>query len=106
MSETIDTSKKPARKPDPMTQAVNDVRASIKKLGEYDTKDYPTTRIRHYDERASAWARQYGREGMIDGLILSLAFESLATYPHERRGALLQLAAVALDEAARLDGAE
>lgn len=106
MAETEQEPKKAGRKPDPMTQVITDVRASIKKLGEYDTKDYPTTRIRHYDERAGAWARQYGREGMIDGLVLSLAFESLATYPHERRHALLQLAAVALDEAARLDGTE
>ncbi|MGW3323857.1 hypothetical protein [Streptomyces virginiae] len=103
MSETT-TTKKPTRKPDPMTQAIAELKAQIKMLDNVSTLDYPTTRVRGYDERASAWGRQYGKEGTLDGLILSLAFESLACFSHERRYSLVQLAAAALIAAERGEG--
>jgi hypothetical protein len=102
MNETTNTTKKPARKPDPTTQLINELRAEIKKLDEVSTLEYPTTRVRTYDERASAWGRQYGKEGTTDGLILSLAFEALSCYPHERRYSLVSLAAAALIAAERI----
>ncbi|MFD7259296.1 hypothetical protein [Streptomyces sp. NPDC059874] len=105
MNETTNTAKKPTRKPDPMTPVINDLKAQIKALDGVTTLDYPTTRVRAYDERASAWGRQYGREGTLDGLILSLAFESLASLNQaERRYSLLQLAAAALIAVERGEG--
>ncbi|MCY0933604.1 hypothetical protein [Streptomyces sp. H34-S4] len=102
MNETTNTPKKPTRKPDPMAQIINELRTEIKKLDEMSTLEYPTTRVRAYDERASAWGRQYGKEGTTDGLILSLSFEALACYPHERRYSLVSLAAAALIAAERI----
>ncbi|WJN62584.1 hypothetical protein [Streptomyces phage phiScoe1] len=98
--------KKGARKPDPMTQLVNDVKAAIKNLGEYETTPVNDSRRSGHDRRAAAWAKEYGKAGTQDSLILSHAFEALACYEHEQRHALVQLAAVALDQAAKLDGAE
>jgi hypothetical protein len=105
--ETEQAAKKGGRKPDPMARIVNDVKASIKSLGDYEAKEYPVTRNRYYDERSAVWARQYGREGTLDALVLSYAHEVLASLNDaERRHALLQLAAVAINEVSRLDGAE
>jgi hypothetical protein len=98
--------KKAGRKPDPMAQLVNDVKAAIKALGEYEVTDINDSLRQGHDRRAAAWGKEYGKSGRFDALVLSYAFEVLGTYEHERRHALVQLAAVALNEAARLDGAE
>lgn len=105
MTQTAAAPKKGVRKPDPMTQVINDLKAQIKALEGVSTLDYPTTRVRGYDERANAWGRQYALDGTLDGLILSLAFESLASLnAMERRYSLLQLAAAALIAAERGEG--
>ncbi|ATI18742.1 hypothetical protein SEA_DAUDAU_41 [Streptomyces phage Daudau] len=107
-NETTETaSKKTTRKPDPVTQLLNDVRAQIKALGDVSVLPYPAHQARAYDDRARAWNRQYGKAGTYDGLILSLAFEALAALnPAERRYAFTQLAAAALIAVDKLDGAE
>ncbi|MFI5863586.1 hypothetical protein [Streptomyces sp. NPDC051546] len=101
MAETATAPRKGGRKPDPLTQVISELKVQIKSLEAVSTLEYPTTRIRTYDERASAWGRQYGKEATLDGLILSLAFEALACFAHERRYSLVQLAAAALIAAER-----
>lgn len=109
-TETVETEqaqKKAGRKPDPMTQLVNDVKAEIKNLGEVSVLGFPAHQARAYDERARSWNRQYGKTGTYDGLILSLAFEALSSLnAAERRYSLTQLAAAALVAVDRLDGSK
>ncbi|MGW1040066.1 hypothetical protein [Streptomyces sp. NPDC002547] len=95
--------KKGGRKPDPMTRLLNDLKGAIKELGEYTTTDTYDFRRRLHDGRAAAWAKEYGKTGAFDALLLSHTFEALACYRHEQRHALLQLAAVAVAEAEKLD---
>jgi hypothetical protein len=96
--------KRGGRKPDPMTQLINDLKTQIKNLGEVSTFDYPAHTARHYDERANAWGRQYGKTGTTDGLILSLAYEALSSLNDaERRYSLVQLAAASLVVVERLE---
>ncbi|MFH8414330.1 hypothetical protein [Streptomyces collinus] len=103
-NETTPAPKKAARKPDPMTQLLNDLKAEIKNLGEVSVKMHADSRAPQYDRRASAWGRHYGQHGTLDGLILSLAFEVLAGLnPAERRYSLVQLAAAALVAAEKLE---
>jgi hypothetical protein len=106
-TETVDTDqapKKGGRKPDPMTRAITDMKQAAKHLGEYDVKPAPEGRINLHDQRAAAWGKEYGEKGTFDALLLSLAFEALGSYEHEQRYALLQLSAVALNQAVALDG--
>ncbi|MFF4510568.1 hypothetical protein [Streptomyces mirabilis] len=106
-TETVDTDqapKKGARKPDPMTRAITDMKQAAKHLGEYDVKATPKGRINLHDQRAAAWGREYSEKGTFDALLLSLAFEALGSYEQEQRYALLQLSAVALNQAVALDG--
>ncbi|MFF3015795.1 hypothetical protein [Streptomyces sp. NPDC057939] len=102
MSETT-TTKKATRKPDPMTHVFTDVRAAVKNLGEYTAKPGTDDRRRQHDGRASAWGKEYGRQGTFEALLLSYAFESLAAYEHEQRWALVQLAAIAVAQVEKLD---
>ncbi|WP_432078654.1 hypothetical protein [Streptomyces sp. YPW6] len=104
MSETT-TPKKTTRKPDPMTRVLNEVRAAVKNLGEYPANPGTDDRRRQHDGRAAAWGKEYGRQGTFEALLLSYAFESLAAYEHEQREALVQLAAIALAQVEKLDGA-
>ncbi|MET8111155.1 hypothetical protein [Streptomyces prasinus] len=109
MADDIETTqpapKKTPRKPDPVTQLLNDVKAEMKALDGLTLKPHPDAKARHYDARATAWGRQYDKEGSLDGLILSLAFEALAGLNDiERRYSLVQLAAAALVAAEDLDG--
>jgi hypothetical protein len=106
-TETVETEqapKKGGRKPDPMARAINDMKQAAKNLGEYDAKPTPEGRIAHHDSRSAAWGKEYGEKGTFDALLLSLAFEALGCYEHEQRYALLQLSAVALNQAVALDG--
>jgi hypothetical protein len=106
-AEKVDTdqaSKKGGRKPDPMTRAINDMKQAAKHLGEYDVKPAPAGRIEAHDRRSAAWGKEYADKGTLDALLLSLAFEALGSYEQEQRYALLQLSAVALNQAAALDG--
>jgi hypothetical protein len=106
-TETVDTEqapKKGGRKPDPMARAITDMKQAAKHLGEYDVKPAPEGRIGLHDQRAAAWGKEYGEKGTFDALLLSLAFEALGSYEHEQRYALLQLSAVALNQAVALDG--
>lgn len=107
-NETTETTpKKTTRKPDPLTQLLNDVRAQVKALGDVSVLPFPAHQARAYDDRARAWNRQYGKAGTYDGLILSLAFEALSSLnAAERRYSLTQLAAAALVAIDKLDGAE
>ncbi|MDX3525050.1 hypothetical protein P1P75_00920 [Streptomyces sp. ID05-39B] len=100
---TEQAQKKTPRKPDPMTQLLNELKVQIKAVENWDVKGIPAGRIEQYDRRASAWGRHYGQNGTLDGLILSLAFEALACYPQERRYSLVQLAAAALLAAEKLE---
>ncbi|WP_031513743.1 hypothetical protein [Streptomyces sp. NRRL F-5123] len=107
-TETVETEqapKKGGRRPDPMTQLIADVKAAIKNLGEYEVTEINDQLRQGHDRRAAAWSNEYRKSGRLDGLILGYAFEVLSSYEHERRHALVQLAAVALNEAARPDGA-
>ncbi|MEU8835220.1 hypothetical protein [Streptomyces sp900116325] len=106
-TETVDTDqapKKGGRKPDPMMRAINDMKQAAKHLGEYDVKPAPAGRIEAHDRRSAAWGKEYADKGTFDALLLSLAFEALGSYEQEQRYALLQLSAVALNQAAALDG--
>jgi hypothetical protein len=106
-AEKVDTDqapKKGGRKPDPMTRAINDMKQAAKRLGEYDVKPAPAGRIEAHDRRSAAWGKEYADKGTLDALLLSLAFEALGSYEQEQRYALLQLSAVALNQAAALDG--
>ncbi|WP_327424317.1 hypothetical protein OG763_38110 [Streptomyces sp. NBC_01230] len=106
-AEKVDTDqapKKGGRKPDPMTRAINDMKQAAKHLGEYDVKPAPAGRIEAHDRRSAAWGKEYADTGTLDALLLSLAFEALGSYEQEQRYALLQLSAVALNQAAALDG--
>ncbi|QPB09641.1 hypothetical protein CPT_Spernnie_037 [Streptomyces phage Spernnie] len=106
-AEKVDTDqapKKGGRKPDPMTRAINDMKQAAKHLGEYDVKPAPAGRIEAHDRRSAAWGKEYADKGTLDALLLSLAFEALGSYEQEQRYALLQLSAVALNQAAALDG--
>ncbi|MFF3249759.1 hypothetical protein ACFYWP_01845 [Actinacidiphila glaucinigra] len=100
------TAKKPARKPDPMTRIINDVKTAIKDLGEYEAKPVNDARRSGHDRRAEAWAKEWARTSTQDSLVLATAFEALACYPHEQRDALISLAAIALNEVVKLDGAK
>ncbi|AXQ65239.1 hypothetical protein KGG90_gp44 [Streptomyces phage Thestral] len=108
--ETTETTEKAApkkttRKPDPVTQLLNEVRAELKNVGDWDVKPIAAGRSEQYDRRASAWGRHYAEHGTLDGLILSLGFEALAALnPAERRYSLVQLAAAALAAVEKLDG--
>ncbi|MFF4054588.1 hypothetical protein ACFYZ0_02190 [Streptomyces sp. NPDC001708] len=102
-TETEQAPKKGGRKPDPMTQLLNELKAAVKELGDYEVADIEPSLRRGHDRRAQAWAEAFGKSGRLDGLLLSRAFEALACFEHERRHALIQLAAVALNEAARQD---
>ncbi|MEV5330886.1 hypothetical protein [Streptomyces werraensis] len=95
--------KKAARKPDPITQLLNEVKAEIKELGEFEVAEINDSLRRGHDRRATAWAKEYGKSGRYDACILSAAFEALSCYQHERRHALLQLAAVAVAAAEKLE---
>lgn len=104
--ETIEKApapKKAARKPDPMTQLLNEVRAELKQVGEWTTTDAYAFRRRQHDSRAAAWGREYAKTGAFDAMLLSLAFEALACYPQEQRHSLVQLAAAALAAAEKLE---
>jgi hypothetical protein len=101
--ETEQTPKKGGRKPDPMTQLINELKAEIKNLGEVHVGDYPTHTRRHYADRGRAWGREYGREGGTDKLVMSHAYGALGHFVEDRRQALIQLAAAALVAAERLD---
>lgn len=88
-----------------MTRIVNDVRAEMKSVEEWTALPLDDARRRHYDGRAAAWGREYGRTNKFDALLLSLGFEALACYPKEERYALVQLAAVILGRIEKIDGA-
>ncbi|MGW8630631.1 hypothetical protein [Streptomyces sp. NPDC055793] len=97
--------KKPARKPDPTTQLLNEVKAELKNFADLEVKKVAAGRSEQYDRRASAWGRHYAQHGTLDGLVLSLGFEALAALNStERRYALVQLAAASLTAAEKLDG--
>jgi hypothetical protein len=103
--ETIEKTpapKKATRKPDPITQLLNEVRAELKQVGEWKT-DAHDSRRRQHDTRAAAWGREYAKTGALDALLLSLTFEALACYPQEQRYSLVQLAAAALSAAEKLE---
>lgn len=93
-------------KPDPMARIFNDVQVAVKGLGEYSSSPSPEHRRRHHDGRATAWAQQYSHEGSFDSLLLSHTFEAVACYDHEQRYALVQLAAIALNQVEMLDAAK
>ncbi|QOV06166.1 hypothetical protein KGG72_gp36 [Streptomyces phage Salutena] len=101
--ETTETPKKTTRKADPLTQLLNEVKGEIKELGEFELAEINDSLRRGHDRRATAWAKEYGKSGRYDACILSAAFEALSCYPHERRHALLQLAAVAVAAAEKLE---
>ncbi|MFE9924241.1 hypothetical protein ACFYQA_22465 [Streptomyces sp. NPDC005774] len=109
MADDIETTqpapKKTPRKPDPVTQLLNDVRVEMKALGDLSIELHPDIKAQHYDTRAAAWNRYYYKSETLDGLVLSLAFEALAGLNDaERRYSLTQLAAACLVAAERLDG--
>ncbi|QJD50688.1 hypothetical protein SEA_ISSMI_42 [Streptomyces phage Issmi] len=99
-TEKTPAPKKATRKPDPITQLLNEVRTELKQVGEWKTTD---TRRRQHDTRAAAWGREYAKTGELDALLLSLTFEALACYPQEQRYSLVQLAAAALSAAEKLE---
>lgn len=104
-TEKTPAPKKTTRKPDPMTQLLNEVKAEVKSFADTEVKPIGPGRAEQYDRRASAWGRHYADHGTLDGLLLSLSFEALATLnPAERRYSLVQLAAAALLSAEKLDG--
>ncbi|QAX95493.1 hypothetical protein SEA_BARTHOLOMEWSD_43 [Streptomyces phage BartholomewSD] len=104
-TEKTPAPKKTTRKPDPVTQLLNEVKAELKHIGDWDVKPIAAGRAEQYDRRASAWGRHYAQHGTLDGLILSLGFEALASLnPAERRYSLVQLAAAALAAVEKLDG--
>ncbi|MEU9795089.1 hypothetical protein AB0E27_31640 [Streptomyces sparsogenes] len=106
-NETERAPKKGGRKPDPMTKIVADMKAVGKDLGDYTTTDAYAFRRKQHDTRAAAWGREYAKTGAFDAMLLSLTFEALAGLnPAERRYALLQLSAAALNEVMKLDGGE
>ncbi|MBQ0949271.1 MULTISPECIES: hypothetical protein [unclassified Streptomyces] len=97
--------KKTTRKPDPVTQLLNEVKAEIKGFSDLEVKAVAVGRAEQYDRRATAWNRHYAQHGTLDGLLLSLGFEALAALnPAERRYSLVQLAAAALLSVEKLDG--
>lgn len=98
------TPKKAGRKPDPMTRIVNDLKTTMRSLGEYEAKGYGESRRRLHEGRASAWAREHEQTGTFDALLLSLAFRLLASTEEDRRNALLLVAAVSVAEVEKLDG--
>ncbi|MGM9381140.1 hypothetical protein [Streptomyces antibioticus] len=99
--------KKSTRKPDPVTQLLNEVKAELKNVDDWDVKPIAPGRAEQYDRRASAWGRHYAQHGTLDGLLLSLGFEALAALnPAERRYSLVQLAAAALAAVDKLDGSK
>ncbi|WP_329289596.1 hypothetical protein [Streptomyces pseudovenezuelae] len=103
--ETIEKApapKKPARKPDPIAQLLNEVRAELKQVGEWATTDAYAFRRRQHDSRAAAWGKEYAKTGALDAMLLSLTFEALACYPQEQRYSLVQLAAAVLAAAEKL----
>lgn len=102
-TETTPAPKKAARKPDPITQLLNEVRTELKQIEKWDVADVPAGKARHYDTRAAAWGRAYAKDSGLDSLLLSLTFEVLACYPQERRYSLVQLAAAALAAAEKLE---
>ncbi|MEX1655491.1 hypothetical protein ABZ960_20280 [Streptomyces pseudovenezuelae] len=103
-TEAEQAPKKGGRKPDPMTQLLNEVKAKIKNLAELTVKENPAGRAQQHERRASAWGRHYAQHSTLDGLILSLGFESLAALnPAERRYSLVQLAAAALVAVEKLE---
>lgn len=95
-NEKAPAPKKATRKPDPITQLLNEVKAELKHVGEWKITDTYAYRRRQHDSRAAAWGREYAKTGSLDALLLSLTFEALACYPQERRHSLVQLAAAAL----------
>ncbi|WP_432006281.1 hypothetical protein [Streptomyces parvus] len=98
--------KAPARKPDPMARIIADMKEAGKALGGFGTKDHDEAKRRAYDQLAASWGRDHAITGEYASGLLSLSFEAVACYRREKRYALLQLAAVALAEVERLDGAE
>ncbi|WP_438470819.1 hypothetical protein [Streptomyces asiaticus] len=81
------------------------IQRAIQELGEYDANDSYASRRPAHERRANAWAKEYGKTGALDALLLSHTFEVLAAFPHEQHPALVQLAAVALNEAKKLETA-
>lgn len=100
------TPKKAVRKPDPMAQVFNDIRAATKALGQYSAKGHDEGKRRAYDQLAGAWAKDYELTGEFASMLVSHAFEVGSTFDKERRFALIQLVTLALDEVSRLDGGE
>ncbi|WP_406192279.1 hypothetical protein OH733_05565 [Streptomyces griseus] len=98
--------KKATRKPDPMTRIIADMKEARKALGAFGTKDHDESKRRSYDQLAASWGRDHAITGEYASGLLSLTFEAAACYKQEKRYALLQLAAAALAEVERLDGAE
>lgn len=104
-TEKTPAPKKTTRKPDPVTQLLNEVKAELKNMADWEVKRVAPGRSSQHDSRASAWGRHYAQNGTLDGLLLSLGFEALAALnPAERRYALVQLAAASLHAIEALDG--
>ncbi|MEU8133212.1 hypothetical protein [Streptodolium elevatio] len=108
MTEIETTPKKAGRKPDPMTRILNDLKAAIKGLGEYESKSYGEARRHVHDGRAFAWAREYERTGTFDALLLAHTFGALCESDdrQRQRDVLLDVAAVAIAKIEKLDGGQ